>query len=174
MNTHCFVGTTNPTNPHLVHARFVLFDAHPQVVVPTLAHIWAHHARYDARALTDAILACDWAYLDPAVTVTTGCRSAGQRPVPGVGMALPGNGAAEPVTMFPLCQAGHLDAQWIYLIDPVTATVAVHTDDGQRTACYPLPACATSSRDAFTGQADGGHAASTVPQVLVCGRGAPR
>ncbi|MEV0157592.1 hypothetical protein AB0H57_28240 [Micromonospora sp. NPDC050686] len=63
MSTHCFVGTTDSANPHLVHARFVLFDCHPGVVVPTLAAIWVGHAHRDAHALNTAILASDWEYL---------------------------------------------------------------------------------------------------------------
>ncbi|WP_422733866.1 hypothetical protein ACN26Y_28500 [Micromonospora sp. WMMD558] len=160
MNTHCLVGITDPENPHLVHARFVVVDGHPSLVVPALADIWARHAGCDTRALAEAILACDWEYLDPTVT-TTGSGLAQQHPVPGVGVPLPGTGAAEPVTVFPLCQAGHLDADWIYLIEPVTGTVAVHSDDGQPVARYRLDQCVSPSagstragRDLHTPAAD--------------------
>lgn len=146
MSTHCFVGTTDPANPHLVHARFVLLDGHPGVVVPALAAIWAGHARRDAHALNTAILASDWEYLDPAITTATESGFAGQRPVPGVGMTLASTtdgaiDAPEPITVFPLSHARHLDAERIYLIDPLTATVAVHTDDGQHLARYRLAGC---------------------------------
>ncbi|RQW94178.1 hypothetical protein [Micromonospora globispora] len=144
MSAHCYVGTTDPTNPHVVHARFVLFDGHPAAVVPTLARIWAHHGRRDAVALAAAVLAHDWEYLDPGITAATTCAFAGQQPVPGVGMTLATNRGvvepAEPVSVFPLCQATHLDAEWIYLIDPATATVTVHTDDGDPIARYRLDA----------------------------------
>ncbi|MFC0027983.1 hypothetical protein ACFFMM_00395 [Micromonospora chaiyaphumensis] len=153
MSTHCFVGTTDPANPRLVYARFVLLDGYPGVVVPALAAIWVGHARRDAHALSTAILASDWEYLDPAITATTESGLAGQRPVPGVGMTLASTtdgaiDAAEPVTVFPLSHARHLDVEWIYLIDPLTATVAVHTDDGQHLARYRLAGCLPPSPDA--------------------------
>ncbi|MDZ5447266.1 hypothetical protein U2F26_31930 [Micromonospora sp. 4G57] len=147
MSTHCYIGAADPDNPHVVHARFVLFDGHPSVVLPTLAAIWAGHARRDARALITAILACDWEHLDPDITSTAACGFAGQRPVPGVGMTLACTttdgvvDAPEPVSVFPLCHAGHLDAEWIYLIEAGTAAVAVHTDDGTRIGAYPLTGC---------------------------------
>ncbi|MCW3818595.1 hypothetical protein ONA91_29565 [Micromonospora sp. DR5-3] len=142
MSTHCYIGATRPDNPHLVHARFVLFDGHPAVVVPTLATIWAGHAHHDTIALITAILAHDWEYLDPDTIATTLSPFAGQRPVPGVGMTLASEvDPPEPVTVFPLCHAGHLDAEWIYLIGPDTDTIAVHTSDGTRLATYPLVNC---------------------------------
>ncbi|MFC0505010.1 hypothetical protein [Micromonospora costi] len=171
MSTHCLVGTTHPANPHLVHARFVLLDGHPRIVVPTLADIWAHHARYDAHALADAVLACDWEYLDPTTAALPG--AAGRHRLP-VGMPLR-DGAPEPVTVFPLCQAQHLDAPWIYLIVPVTATVAVHTDDGHLLAHYQLddfvrPSPATT----LAAGPDGGRTAPKAPDALVGRWGAPR
>jgi hypothetical protein len=146
VSTHCYVGATDPDHPHLVHARFVLFDGHPNVVLPALAAIWAGHAYRNAQALITAILACDWEFLDAGITATSRCGFAGQRPVPGVGMSLAGTSdgtvdAPEPVTVFPLCHAGHLDAEWIYLIEADTVTVGVHAGDGARFAIYPLPGC---------------------------------
>ncbi|MEU2610688.1 hypothetical protein ABZ570_03745 [Micromonospora sp. NPDC007271] len=139
MSTHCYIGATRPENPHLVHARFVLFDGHPAVVLPTLAAIWAGHADHDISALITAILAEDWEYLDPDITATTLSPFAGQRPVPGVGMTLASEvDPPEPVTVFPLCHARHFDAEWIYLIESGTGTIAVHTSDGTRVATYPL------------------------------------
>ncbi|MDZ5446767.1 hypothetical protein U2F26_29265 [Micromonospora sp. 4G57] len=148
MSTRCYVGTSNPANAHLVHARFVLFDGHPAAVVPTLARIWAGHAHHDTRALATAVLAHDWEYLDDAITADTSPAFAWQRPVPGVGMTLATTTAGvidppEPVSVFPLCQAAHLDAEWIYLIDPATATVTVHTDGGEPVSAYRLETCAT-------------------------------
>ncbi len=142
MGTHCYIGATSPDNPHLVHARFVLFDGHPAVVLPTLAAVWARHAHHDTAALTTTILAHDWEYLDPDITATTPSPFAGQRPVPGVGMTLASEvEPPEPVTVFPLCHAGYLDAGWIYLIDAGTATIAVHTGDGACVATYHLVHC---------------------------------
>ncbi|MFG1888093.1 hypothetical protein ACGFIR_09515 [Micromonospora sp. NPDC049051] len=153
MSIHCYVGATNPRQPHLVNARFVLFDGHPNAALPTLAVIWAGHAHYDTQTLVTTILADDWAYLDPDITATTP-GFAGQPPVPGVGMTLAattdGTAGPEPITVFPLRQAQHLDVDWIYLIDSATATIAVHTDDGSRTARYPptafLPPPAAGNR----------------------------
>ncbi len=143
MSTHCYIGaTTDPDHPHLAHARFVLFDGHPAVVLPTLAAIWSGHAHHDTAALITAILAHDWEYLDPDITATTHSPFAGQRPVPGVGMTLASEvDPQEPVTVFPLCHAGHLDAEWIYLIEADTSTIAVHTSDGTPVATYHLVNC---------------------------------
>ncbi|WP_319461458.1 hypothetical protein [Micromonospora sp. RTP1Z1] len=144
MSTRCYIGTTDPHRPHLVHARFVLFDGHPAAVIPALAGIWTGHARHDTRALIAAVVAHDWAYLDPTITAAPTCGFAGQHPVPGVGMTLASTSsdgtveAPEPVTVFPLSQAAHLDGLWIYLIDPTAARVTVHTDDGEPVAHYHL------------------------------------
>ncbi|MFF4810003.1 hypothetical protein ACFY03_17490 [Micromonospora chersina] len=78
MSSHCYVGVTEPNHPRLAHARFVLCDGHPSVILPSLAAIWARHARYDTRALVTAILACDWEYLDPDITGATRSPFAGQ------------------------------------------------------------------------------------------------
>jgi hypothetical protein len=175
VSTYCFVGTTDVANPHLVHARFVLLDGYPSVVVPALAAIWVGHARRDALALSTAILASDWEYLDPAVTAATESGFAGQRPVPGVGMTLASTtdgaiDAAEPVTVFPLSHARHLDVEWIYLIDPLTAEVAVHTDDGQRLAGYRLAGCLHPSLDATCTPVSRSPAAGHAPQPVAVRR----
>ncbi len=133
MSIHCYIGATSPDKPHLVHARFVHFDGHPAVVPATLAAIWAGHADHDTAALITAILANDWEYLDPDITTATLSPFAGQRPVPGVGMTLASEvQPPEPVTVFPLCHARHLDTEWVYLIDAGTDTIAVHDSDGTR------------------------------------------
>ncbi|WP_433345498.1 hypothetical protein [Micromonospora sp. CA-111912] len=142
MSTHCYIGATSPDSLHLVHARFVLFDGHPAVVLPTLAAVWAGHAQHDTRALITAVLTHDWEYLDPDIAATTRSAFAGQSPVPGVGMTLASEvDPPEPVTVFPLCHAAHLDAEWIYLIEADTGTLAVHTSDGTRVATYHLVNC---------------------------------
>ncbi|MEU5529377.1 hypothetical protein ABZ744_20820 [Micromonospora chersina] len=149
MSSHCYVGVTESDRPRLAHARFVLCDGHPSVILPSLAAIWAGHAHYDTRALVTAILACDWEYLDPDMTAATRSSFAGQFPVPGVGMTLASTSTStdgtvdspEPVTVFPLSHARHLDVDWIYLLDPGAATVAVYTDDGSLAARYPLSGC---------------------------------
>ncbi|MEU1606053.1 hypothetical protein [Micromonospora matsumotoense] len=143
MSTHCYIGAITPENPQRVQARVVLYDGHPAVVLPALAAIWTGHAHRNTQALITAILAHDWVQLDPDVTVSP---LAGQQRVPGVGTALnsaPGVAAVdpEPVTVFPLCHARHLDAPWIYLLHPDVDTVTVHTTDGTRVATYPLRWC---------------------------------
>ncbi|MGN9807123.1 hypothetical protein [Micromonospora sp. L32] len=175
MNTPCFVGTTDPAKPHLVHARFVLLDGHPGVVVPALAAIWAAHAHCDTRALIGAVLARDWEYLDPATTATTVC-GLGQQSVPGVGIPLTGCvvDAPEPVTVFPLCRAGHLDAQWIYLVDPATDTVAVHTDDGHHLARYRLRDCVSPSAGPDPARSPASRTNAAAPGALVSAPGTPR
>ncbi|MCX5122004.1 hypothetical protein OG992_33105 [Micromonospora sp. NBC_00362] len=150
MSTSCYIGDADPDNPHVVRARFVLADGHPGVMLPTLAAIWAGHARHDTRALITAILARDWEHLDPAITAAA-CGARGRRPVLGVGMPLTRTtttggvvDAPEPLTVFPLCHAGHLDAERIYLIEADTTMIAVHTGDGTRLGAYPLTACLPS------------------------------
>ncbi|WP_201750024.1 hypothetical protein [Micromonospora sicca] len=142
MSTRCYVGATNAHQPHLVHARFVLFDGYPTAVIRGLANIWAGHAHQDTHVLLAAVLAHDWEYLDS--TTTSGVAGA----VPGVGVPLAAapDGTVEapdPITVFPLSQAVHLDVAWIYLIDADTDTVAVHTGDGEPTGRYHLGACVT-------------------------------
>ncbi len=44
----------------------------------------------------------------------------------------------EPQTVFPLTAAGALDAEWVYLLDPNSDTVAVHTSDPEPIATVPL------------------------------------
>ncbi|MEU7171510.1 MULTISPECIES: hypothetical protein [Micromonospora] len=169
MSTSCFIGATSADAPHLVHARYVLFDGHPTVVLPTLAAIWSRHAHHDTAALISAVLAHDWEHLDPDTTAATASGFAGQQPVPGVGMTLASStdgviDAPEPVTVFPLCHAGHLDVEWVYLIGAGTSTIGVHTSDGTRIATYQLISCL--------------HPASSGPDQESCGSpvaaGAPR
>ncbi|MET8310837.1 hypothetical protein [Micromonospora sp. NPDC005173] len=50
------------------------------------------------------------------------------------------------VTVFPLCHAGHLDAEWIYLTDPGAAAIALRTGDGTRVDSYRLAGCLTAQR----------------------------
>ncbi|BCJ65663.1 hypothetical protein [Polymorphospora rubra] len=143
MGTPCYVGTASPHQPHLIHARYVHFDGYPSSLLARLRGIWAGVARRDTNALTGAVLAHDWEYLDPAVTATTPCGPGGiptQRPVAGVGMTLGTGepGGFEPVTVFPLSLATDLGAAWIYVIDPASGTVAVYTGDGEPAAIHPL------------------------------------
>jgi hypothetical protein len=159
MSTHCYVGTID-TN-HLVRARYVHSDGSPCYIVPTLGQIWYRHAQQDTTVLIDAVLAHDWDWFDPDTTADTVPVFDGARPVPGVGMTLAavrpdGTPAeSEPVSVFPLTQAGHFDASWIYLIDPATATVTVHTADGEPVAQHNL-ADYGHTRDPHPGIPDSG------------------
>ncbi|WKU03427.1 hypothetical protein [Micromonospora sp. HUAS LYJ1] len=137
MSTHCYIGAITPENPQRVQARVVLNDGRPAAVLPALATIWARHAHRNTQALITTILAHDWEQLDPDVTVSPLAR---QQRMPGVGI-LNSTTAPEPVTVFPLCHAQHLDAPWIYLMHPDIDTVTVHTTDGTRVATYPLRWC---------------------------------
>ncbi|GIJ08436.1 hypothetical protein ACFFMR_29190 [Micromonospora andamanensis] len=166
MSTPCYIGATSPDTPHLAHARYVLFDGRPAVVLPALAAIWARHAHHDTAALIGAVLAHDWEHLDPDTTAATTSAFAGQQPVPGIGMTLASstNGVAdtpEPITVFPLCHAGHLDVEWVYLIEADTATIGVYTSDGTRTATYHLTTCLD-------------HASSSQGSSRPCAAGVPR
>jgi hypothetical protein len=134
----CYVGVLDTTR--LVRARFVHRHGHPTAIVPALARIWATPTARDTTGLIRAVLAHDWAYLDPdpAPPTTKGlcCRL-----VPGVGVpAHDRTGNCEPAARFPLWRAADLDAAWVYLIHPHDDTVAVHSDDGDLTGTYPLRA----------------------------------
>ncbi|MFG1648391.1 hypothetical protein ACGFIE_00570 [Micromonospora sp. NPDC049275] len=147
MSTTCCIGAIDPDNSTLVRARIVHYDGYPSNVLPTLAAIWAAHAHHDTAALITTILANDWEQLDEDTTASTSSNFAGQKPVPGVGITLASTSDGvtvdppEPVTIFPLCHAGHLDVEWIYLIDAATDTIVVHTGDGTPVSVYPLLAC---------------------------------
>ncbi|MDG4803651.1 hypothetical protein [Micromonospora sp. WMMD980] len=160
MSTTCCIGAIHPDNPTLVHARIVHYDGYPSNILPTLAAIWATHAHHDTAALITTILANDWEHLDEDTTAATSSHFAGQQPVPGVGVTLASTSDGvtvdppEPVTVFPLCHAAHLDVEWIYLIDAVTDTIIVHTGDGTPTAVYPLVSC-LSTDDATAGRISG-------------------
>ncbi|MFC0030153.1 hypothetical protein ACFFMM_11545 [Micromonospora chaiyaphumensis] len=171
MSSHCYVGVTEPHRPRLAHARFVLCGGHPSAVLPTLAAIWARHAHYNTRALVTAILASDWEYLDQDITAAAHSAFTGKHPVPGVGMALASIcaggtvDAPESVTVFPLSHARHLDVEWIYLLDPDSATVAMHADDGSLVARYPLSGCLPRPAAANRCMAElGGTAAAGAPR----------
>jgi hypothetical protein len=113
--------------------------------MPTLRGIWAGAARHDTHRLATLLLEHDWDYLD--LEMTDGSNStpfAGEELVPGVGMTLAatnGDGRVlppEPVTVVALAATGDLDAQWIYVIDPSTDTITVHTPGGDVVGTEPL------------------------------------
>jgi hypothetical protein len=134
-----YVGTTVGSS-RLVRARFVAAGGHPAHLVDILVSIWAANPHRCSLALVRAILDHDWQRLDP--TAGTHGTTGDQHPVPGIGVPLPtpAGEAPEPASVFPLSHAEQLDADWIYLIDPVTVTVAVFTDDGEPAGRYLLTA----------------------------------
>ncbi|MEU9505329.1 hypothetical protein AB0D32_03470 [Micromonospora sp. NPDC048170] len=136
MGTPCYVGTTDPTQPGIVRARYVHFDGYPSSLIPQLRGIWAHAARRDTSLLIDAVLAHDWDHLGPDTTTSTPSMP-DQHPVAGVGMTLD-DSDPEPATVFPLSRAGDLTASWIYLINPADNTVIVHSGDGEPVGVHPL------------------------------------
>ncbi|WP_019901948.1 hypothetical protein [Salinispora arenicola] len=169
MSTPCYLGATSPDSPHLVHARYVHFDGHPAVVLPTLAAIWARHAQHDAAALISAVLAHDWDHLDPDTIATTASAFAGPQAVPGVGTTVASTtdgvvDAPEPVTVFPLCHAGHLDVEWVYLIETDAARIGVHTSDGTRIATYHLTTCLDRASSGRGERACGSRSAAGAPR----------
>ncbi|MEV6377653.1 hypothetical protein [Micromonospora musae] len=136
MDTSCYVSANDPTQPSVLRARYVHFDAYPLALIPRLRGIWAKIARHDTHALIDAILADDWFYLESDVTPDT--RSfPNQHPVRGVGVTFD-DAEPEPVTVFPLSRAVDLGASWIYVINPTDHTVTAHTGDGDPVGVHPL------------------------------------
>lgn len=138
--TSATIGILDPK--HLVRARYVHAAGQPAGVVAALRRIWATTARRDTTTLITNLLAYDWDHLDAAVTPTTRPRRPDHRPVAGVGIALRGDD--EPPQRFALTHARLLDIDWIYLLDPASDTVTVHTDDGDpvtgcRLATHPIP-----------------------------------
>lgn len=136
MGTPCYVGATDPAQPTIVRARYVQFDGYPSSLIPQLCGIWARTTRRETSGLIDAVLAHDWEYLGPDVTLSTRSWS-GQHPVAGVGMTLD-DSQPEPVTVFPLSHASDLVASWIYVINPADDTVTVHSGNGDPLGVHPL------------------------------------
>jgi hypothetical protein len=146
VSTHSYIGIRDTDRPNLVRARYVHSDGHPGAMIPTLRAVWAGVAGGDTTRLITLLLGHDWDYLDPAVTDHTRTPFAGQQPVAEVGMTLAatdGRGSVlppEPVTVVPLTAAPALDAEWIYLLDPASDTVVVHTADADPIAVVALAA----------------------------------
>ena len=142
MSTPCFVGTRDRRRPHLVCVRYIAGHGHPNLILPALRRIWSHTAGRNTTVMLDLLLHNDWNHLepapapDPADVEVTGVGVPCDPPAtPATTRTCPG---PEPVTRFPLHQAGALDIGWIYLIDPATATIAVHDDTGELVHVHPL------------------------------------
>lgn len=145
MSTHCYVGINDPDQPGLVRLRYVHSDAYPGYMVPALRKIRARTPTGDTTRLTELLLEHHWDYLDPDTTTDSDEPSfAGEQSIAGVGMTLAatdGRGQVlppEPVTVVELSATGHLDAHWIYLLDPGRDTVTVYTGDGMVYGTQPL------------------------------------
>ncbi|MBG0568232.1 hypothetical protein I4J89_43085 [Actinoplanes sp. NEAU-A11] len=146
MSTHNYVGIHDPDQPGQVRLRYVHSDGYPHYMIPTLRKIWAGAAAGDTPRLATLLLAHDWDYLDPETTddSTSTPPLAGEQLIPGVGMTLAATGGdgqvlpPEPVTVVALTATGDLDAHWIYLIDPGTDTLTVHTSGGDAVGTEPL------------------------------------
>lgn len=131
MSTHCLVGTINADDPATIRVRYVHFDGHPTRILPTLDRIWSTTCVNDATALVETLLAHEWSYLGADVTADTTVTFAGERPVPGVGVASEFD-ADNTVETLPVHSAvDHV--RWVYLIDPAQSTVAVY-DPAELTA----------------------------------------
>ncbi|GLI03711.1 hypothetical protein [Phytohabitans aurantiacus] len=124
MSTHCLVGTINADDPATIRVRHVHFDGHPTNILPTLDRIWSTTCAHDATALLEALLAHEWSYLDADVTADTSVTFAGERPVPGVGVASEFDVGS---TVEALPVDGPVDhVRWVYVIDPAQSTIAVY------------------------------------------------
>ncbi|MCW6007694.1 hypothetical protein K1W54_24550 [Micromonospora sp. CPCC 205371] len=133
------IGAISPPT-QVVLSRPIAQHADPDNVVATLQRMWRDTFAGNTSAMLAALLAIDWQYLHAGT-------AAGHRPaaaakhavagVGGIGMASTRHRRRQPVN-FCLTEAGDLDVDWIYLIDPVTDTVAVHTGDGRPDALHRL------------------------------------
>jgi hypothetical protein len=150
VSTRSYVGIPDPDQPGQVRLRYVHSDGNPGYMIPTLRTIWAKAAERDTNRLATRLLAYDWDYLDPDTTTSSeppfnGEQLGPEQLIPGVGMTLASYDIdaqvplrPEPVTVVALAATGDLDAQWIYLIDPGTDTITVHTSGGDLVGTEPL------------------------------------
>lgn len=145
MSTRSYVGIHDPAQPGQVRLRYVHSDGNPGHMIPTLRTIWAKTAERDTNWLATRLLAYDWDYLDPDTTESSEPPFNGEQLIPGVGMPLASYDIAaqvplppEPVIVVALAATGDLDAQWIYLLDPGTDTITVHTPGGDVVGTEPL------------------------------------
>lgn len=156
VDSDCLIGVRHPHQPGVVRARSVDAGGHPRVMLPVLRRLWTV-AGHDSTRLAARLLTHDWCYLDPAIPDTAvlpapvadpadvpvrdhgNGRSlpgiTGRRVIAGVGITHPATGPdattdSEPVVVVPLAHLGLLDTAWLYLIDPASDSVTVHTGDG--------------------------------------------
>jgi hypothetical protein len=102
--------------------------------------MWRDRFGSNTSAMLTALLAIDWQYLHAGAAAGHRPPAAARHAVAGtggIGMASTGHRHHQPVN-FCLAEAGDHAVDWIYLIDPVTDTVAVHTGDGQPHALHRL------------------------------------
>jgi hypothetical protein len=123
----------------VVLARPIEQRADPDQAVAALRQIWQRTFARDTSAMVTVLLATDWCYLHPGVIAAHRPAAAHERAVAGVGVgvAMAGTGHRQPQN-FSLTESVDLCVDWIYLIDPVTAIVAVYAGDGQLATAQPL------------------------------------
>jgi hypothetical protein len=105
--------------------RDVQFDGSPDHILPTLGVIWASTFARDTAAFADALMSHHWCWLGADATADTE-SDADEHPVPGVGLAMTVDGATGP-TVLATADIGRLPGDWVYLIDPDTAAIAVYS-----------------------------------------------
>lgn len=129
------IGAISPPT-RVVMARPIAQHADPDHVVATLQRMWRDTFSGNTSAMLTAMLAIDWQYLNAGTAAGHRPAAAAKHAVAGIGMAATGH-RRQPVN-FCLTEAADLAVDWIYLIDPVTDTVAVHTGDGRPNALRQL------------------------------------
>jgi hypothetical protein len=136
MGNRALIGAINaPTQ--VVLARHIELGATPQQIVAGLRHMWCTTFAGNTSAMLTALITTDWRHLHAEITSGHRRSASGEHAVADVDMTRAVPAGQQPVS-FCLTDAADLAVDWIYLIDPVTATVAVHTGDGQPAATHTL------------------------------------
>lgn len=136
MGTRCHIAVTG-AEAGIVRARYVHSDGNPGYILATLRAIWADTFARDTAAFAEAVLATDWSWLGADATAATEAGFAGEHPVPGVGLAMTFDGDTGPAVL-DLASIGRLGTDWVYIVDPATNTVAVHTGAGDHVTDHHL------------------------------------
>ncbi|MET8147857.1 hypothetical protein ACIBSW_24885 [Actinoplanes sp. NPDC049668] len=136
MSTRSYIGTRDPEQPGMVYLRYVHTDGHPGWTLPAVRQTWATTAQRDTRLLITLLLEHDWDHLNIAASETDDPPFIGELPVPEVGMTI----AAADFTTGRLLPPTPVTvvAQWIYLLDPIADTIAVHISGGPLAGAQPL------------------------------------
>jgi hypothetical protein len=132
---HALVGVIHPPT-QVVLARPVAQPTDTARLVDALRQIWRQMFAGDTFAMSAALIAADWLYLQPGIQSPNRPATTGGAVVAGVGVAA-GSSAGQPEN-FCLTEIGDLGTDWLCLIDPLGDTVTVHTRDGRPDAVHPL------------------------------------